>query len=259
VSDTASVRVFLPSGGRTATAALLWIHGGGLVMGSAKQDDRFCRAVAERLGLFVASVDYRLAPEHPYPAALDDCMAGLRWLLEARGFAPQRVAVGGDSAGGGLAAAVALRHRDSGAQTLAFQLLAYPMLDDRTTLRTEFDAPQVRKRMRMWSPDSNRFGWNAYLNGGAGDGQAVPYAAPARAEDVRDLPPAWIGVGSNDLFHDEDVIYAQRLTDAGVPCELVVVPGAYHGFDLVQQRAAVSKQFTSAKVAALGAGLGVQQ
>jgi acetyl esterase/lipase len=258
VSETASVRVFLPADGHTTTAALLWIHGGGLVMGSAKQDDRFCRKVADELGVFVASVEYRLAPENPYPAALNDCMAGLQWLLQARGFEPSRIAVGGDSAGGGLAAAAALRHRDAGAGRLAFQLLAYPMLDDRTTLRREFDTPQARRRMRMWSPSSNRFGWNAYLAGAAGRADVSAYAAPARAESLRALPAAWIGVGSNDLFHDEDVIYSQRLRDADVPCELHVVPGAYHGFDLVQQRAAVSRRFTSTMVAALGAGLGLK-
>ena len=196
--------------------ALLWIHGGGYVMGTAKQDDRLCRRFARELGVTVAAVDYRLAPEHPYPAPLEDCYAALTWLAALPAVDPARVAIGGASAGGGLTAALALLARDRGEVTPTLQLLAYPMLDDRSASGPE------NPNYRLWSPKSNRFGWAAYL------GNADPnIAVPARHEDLSGLPPAWIGVGTNDLFHDEDLAYAERLTAAGVPCQVEVVPGAF--------------------------------
>jgi acetyl esterase/lipase len=257
VSPTASVRTYEPTGGRRSDAALLWIHGGGMVMGNAAQDDRFCRLLADEVGIFVASIDYRLAPEDPYPAPVDDCMAGLRWLAEQPQIDRARVAVGGMSAGGGLAAGVALRARDEGGPALAFQLLTYPMLDDRTTLRRDLDARAERSKMRMWSPNSNRYGWSAYLNGAAGGPDIDHCAAPARAADLTGLPSTWIGVGTNDLFHDEDVEYARRLREAGVDCRLDVVAGGYHSFDLLEASAPVSRRFRAHQIAALKDGLGI--
>ena len=248
VSDDVAVRLFRPAG-QGPFPALLWVHGGGLVMGSAAMDDAFCRRVGEELGVLVASVEYRLAPEHPYPVPLEDCWTALTWLTGRADVDPARVAVGGASAGGNLAAGTALLARDRGVE-LAFQLLVYPMLDDRTTARTDVDAGS----MRLWSPAANRFGWGAYL---AGRAEVPAPAAPARAEDLTGLPAAWIGVGTNDLFHDEDVTYARRLRAAGVEVELLEVPGAYHGFDAVQRSAPVSRDFTTAQVQALrGALLG---
>ncbi|WP_104434820.1 alpha/beta hydrolase [Kineococcus xinjiangensis] len=245
--------------GRTASAerkpALLWIHGGGLVIGNARLDEGFCSRVAEELGAVVASVEYRLAPDHPFPVPLEDCYAALRWLAQQPHVDAERIAIGGASAGGGLAAALALLARERGEVHPAFQLLVYPMLDDRTTLRTDVD----ENRLRMWNQDSNRLGWQSYLGPYRRPGQpdGVPeLAAPARAEDLSGLPPAWIGVGTHDLFHDEDVDYAQRLRDAGVECEVHVVPGAYHGFDAIEQRAAVSQEFTRRQVEALARALG---
>ncbi len=237
------------AGGVTEPApALLWIHGGGYIIGTAEMEDHVCAQFSKRLGITVASVEYRLAPEHPYPAALEDCYAALTWLAGLPGVDPGRVAIGGASAGGGLAAALALWARDRGSSgqgvTPAFQLLVYPMLDDRSSMTT--DPPNYR----LWSPRANRFGWTAYL------GDADPrVAVPARRDDLSGLPPAWIGVGTNDLFHDEDLAYAERLQAAGVPCDVEVVPGAFHGFDLWAAKSPVSQRFFDSQCEALGAGL----
>jgi acetyl esterase/lipase len=234
------VRLHRPVGVSQSAPALLWIHGGGYVIGTAQQDDPVCRRFARELGITVAAVDYRLAPEHPYPAALEDCYSALTWLAGLPAVDPGRVAIGGASAGGGLAAALALLAHDRGEVTPVLQLLAYPMLDDRSG--TTPDNPNYR----LWSPKSNRFGWASYL------GSADPrVAVPARREDLSGLAPAWIGVGTNDLFHDEDIAYAERLTAAGVPCHVEVVPGAFHGFDLVVPKAAVSQSFFASQCAGL--------
>ena len=249
-----SVRVYEPVGRRGPSAALLWIHGGGFVLGSPEQDDRTSIDFARELGLTVVAVRYRLAPEHPSPAALVDAYAALVWLFgeaESRGIDPTRIAIGGASAGAGLAAALALYAHDRGEVRPAFQLLVYPMLDDRTVTRPGLDTRGVR----MWTPGSNRFGWTAYLGGEPGSAGVSPYAAPARREDLSGLPQAWIGVGANDLFHDEDVEYARRLVEAGVPCELRVVDGAFHGFDAVFRNAGVTRRFWSAQADALRGGL----
>jgi acetyl esterase/lipase len=238
------VRLHRPIGVSQPAPALLWIHGGGYVMGNAQQDDRVCHRFSRELGITVAAVDHRLAPEHPYPAPLEDCYSALTWLAALPAVDPARVAIGGVSAGGGLAAALALLARDRGKVTPALQLLAYPMLDDRSG--TGPDNPNHR----MWSRKSNRFGWKAYL------GDADPQVAvPARRDDLSRLPPAWIGVGTNDLFHDEDLAYAERLTAAGVPCDVEVVQGAFHGFDQVVPKAAVSQSFFASQCASLRTAL----
>jgi acetyl esterase/lipase len=240
------VRLHRPAGVSQPGPALLWIHGGGYVIGSAQQDDALCGRFARELGITVAAVDYRLAPEHPYPVPLEDCYAALTWLAALPAVDPSRVAIGGASAGGGLAAALALLARDRGEVTPTAQLLAYPMLDDRSGSVPE------NPNYRLWSPKSNRFGWAAYL------GNADPQVAvPARREDLSGLPPAWIGVGTNDLFHDEDLAYAERLTAAGVPCHVEVVPGAFHGFDLVVPKATVSQSFFASQCASLRGALAV--
>ena len=245
---TATVRVHRPALATGPVPALLWVHGGGMVMGSASAEDRLCRRWADELGVVVAAPDYRLAPEHPYPAPLEDCWRALEHLRAMPDVDAGRVAVGGASAGGGLAAGLALLARERGVP-LALQLLVYPMLDDRTTRRTDVDA----RPMRLWDPASNDFGWRSYL---ADVGEQVPApAAPARAEDLRGLAPAWVGVGSLDLFHDEDLAYARRLREADVPCELVVVDGAHHGVDVVQRRAGVSRDFLAEQTRALRAAL----
>ena len=242
------VRLFRPAGVPEPGPALLWIHGGGYVLGSAQQDDALCRRFSRKLGVTVASVEYRLAPEHPYPAPLQDCYRALTWLAGLPAVDPDRVAIGGASAGGGLAAALALLARDRGDIAPAFQLLVYPMLDDRSSRSS---GALSNPNYRLWGPRSNRFGWTAYL------GNADPQVAvPARRDDLSGLPPAWIGVGSNDLFHDEDLAYAERLKNAGVPCEVEVVPGAFHGFDLVVPKAQVSQRFFASQCDVLRSALG---
>ncbi len=205
------------------------IHGGGYVMGSVDMDDaRFARWCPE-LGCVGVSVEYRLAPETPYPGPLDDCYAGLRWTYEHAdelGIDRDRIGIAGVSAGGGLAAALALLARDRGEVPLAFQLLECPMLDDRqTTSSSRLDS------LPVWSRESNTFGWRAYLGDRYG-GDVPAYAAPARADDLSGLPPALVIAGGADGFRDEDVLYALRLNQAGVPAELHVLPGAPHGVQM---------------------------
>jgi acetyl esterase/lipase len=240
----AGVRLFRPVGVSEPAPALLWIHGGGYVIGTAQQDDRLCSGFSRRLGITVASVEYRLAPEHPYPAPVDDCYSALAWLAGLPSVDRYRVAIGGASAGGGLAAALALLARDRAEVSPSFQLLTYPMLDDRSSAT----APSAN--YRLWDNRSNRFGWAAYL------GNADPQVAvPARRDDLSGLPPAWIGVGTHDLFHDEDLAYAERLKAAGVPCQVEIVPGAFHGFDLIAPKLQVSQRFFDSQCDILRAAL----
>ncbi|WP_205649389.1 alpha/beta hydrolase [Agromyces sp. LHK192] len=236
------VRVYDPVDRAADSPALLWLHGGGFLIGDPEQDEASSIGFARDLGALVVSVDYRLAPEHPSPAATADAYAALTWLFDQaaeRGVDPARIAIGGASAGGGLAASLALYAHDRGVVRPAFQLLVYPMLDDRTVLRDDLDTRWVRG----WTPKSNRFGWTSYLGGEPGASDVSAYAAPARRVDLTGLPPAWIGVGSLDLFRDEDRVYAERLREAGVPCEYVEIEGAFHGFDAILRKAGVSKSF----------------
>lgn len=239
------VRLYRPADRPDPVPALVWIHGGGYVIGTAAQDDDLCRRYVRHLGIAVASVDYRLAPEHPYPTPLEDCYRVLGWLAKLPWVDPDRIAIGGASAGGGLAAALAFLARDRGEVAPVLQLLSYPMLDDRTV------APDLDRRgFRLWNAGSNRFGWTCYL-GDADPGIAVP----ARRQDLADLPPAWIGVGTLDLFHDEDLAYAARLDAAGVPCETHVTPGGFHGFDRIATKAAVSQSYFDSQCASLARAL----
>lgn len=219
-------------------------------MGDPEIDEANNLSIVRETGIAIAAADYRLAPRHPFPAPLADCYAALRWLStssEALGVRPDRIAVGGASAGAGLAAGLALMAHDRGEVTVAFQLLLYPMLDDRTVLRTDIDLSHVR----LWNNDCNKFGWNAYLRRDPGSADVHPYAAPARRADLTGLPPTWMGVGTFDLFHDEDLTYAQRLRESGVPCELHVVNGAYHGFDLFSPKSNLVRAFRQSYVQAL--------
>jgi acetyl esterase/lipase len=241
-SPAVSLRLYRPKTPKGPGPALYWMHGGGFIIGSPEQDQSVILELVRTLGLTVAAVRYRLAPEHPAPAAVEDAYAGLKWLFaEASRLSvdPARIAIGGVSAGGGLAATLAFVAHDRHEVRPAFQFLIYPMLDDRTVTRTDLDTRHVR----VWSTQSNAWAWSVYLGQAPGSPQASSYAAAARREDVSGLPPAWIGVGTLDLFHDEDVAFAQRLKTSGVPCELHVVPGAFHGFDALFPRAGVSKAF----------------
>lgn len=249
------IRLFSPQDDRRSGTALLWIHGGGFIIGSPEQDQDGLIALVRELGLTIAAVSYRLAPGHPHPVPVEDCYTALGWLhdhAEEFGLDPARIAVGGNSAGAGLAAGLVLLAHDRGDYPVAFQMLVYPMLDDRTALRRDIDG----RTLRLWSAKSNRYAWGAYIDQAPGGPEVSPYAAPARRDDLSGLPPAWIGVGTCDLFHDEDLAYAARLQDAGVACELHVVPGAFHGFDLVR-KASVSIAFRRSYTEALRRALGI--
>lgn len=237
----AGARLYRPEGATAPTPALLWIHGGGYVVGTPEQDDVLCRRYVERLGVTVAAVRYRLAPEHPYPIPVEDCYSVLTWLAGLPGVDAARIAIGGASAGGGLAAALAFLARDRAEVTPVLQVLSYPMLDDRTLDPALDDAG-----FRLWDIASNRIGWESYL------GAAEPaVAVPARRDDLAGLAPAWLGVGTLDLFHGEDLAYAAALTAAGVPCEVHEAPGAFHGFDHLAPKASVSQAYFDSQCAAL--------
>jgi acetyl esterase/lipase len=226
------VLVYVPTTTRAPLPALLWIHGGGYVIGTADQDDLAVKSIVSAVGCAAVSVDYRLAPETPYPGPVEDCYAALHWLsthAEEWGIDPTRIAIGGMSAGGGLAAGLALLTRDRGEVSLIFQLLIYPMLDDRTSTIAN---PHPYTGEFIWTAENNRFGWRALLGQEPGGPDIPSYAAAARAEQLEGLPPTFIGVGALDLFLEEDLEYARRLTRAGVPTELHVYPGAFHGFDI---------------------------
>lgn len=248
-----SVRVHLPrDAGDGPLPALLWVHGGGYVLGHAAQEDKLARFYADQLGVIVAVPDYRLAPEHPFPAGLHDCHDALVWLAGRDDVDADRIVIGGASAGGGLAAGLALLARERGEVSPVFQLLVYPMLDDRTAIQPQPDP----ERFRIWDERANRWGWGAYLGRAPGGPDIDPQAAPARADDLAGLPPAWIGVGTYDLFHDEDMAYAERLAAAGVPCDVLVVDGAYHAFDSLRWDTPVSHSFREAQIEAVSAVLG---
>jgi len=237
------VRVHRAHGADGVLPCVYSIHGGGYVLGTNLMDDVFFDKACPKLGVVGASVDYRLAPETPYPGPLEDCYRGLRWTYqhaETLGIDPNCIGVMGVSAGGGLAAALCLLARDRGEVPIAFQLLDQPMLDDRQRTPSSQDAD-----LAVWTRNSNTFGWKAYLGDLYGRDDVPPTAAPARAADLSGLPPTFVSVGAVDGFRDEDVDYATRLNQAGVPTELHVYPGACHGFNLMAPEAAVSKQCTT--------------
>ena len=232
---------------------LLWIHGGGYILGSAL--DNRATWIAEALDLTVVSVDYRLAPEAPFPAGTEDCWAALNWVVEQADDLQidlDRLAIGGASAGGGMAAGLALLNRDRGGPKLAMQLLIYPMIDNL------HDTPSGQYTNHpVWNRHTSFNAWEMYLDGTPGK-DASPYACAARATDLEGLPPAYVCVGAEDLFRDEDIDYARRLIAAGVPCELAVYPGLFHGADGFLPTARISRRLEQGYQAALAQALGLQ-
>jgi acetyl esterase len=233
-----TIMLYKPAGDRMRPA-LLEIHGGGMVLGSAKTMPHTPAAAAQMHDAVVVAVDYRLAPEAPFPGPLEDCYAALSWLFanaDALGVDPSRVAVMGASAGGGLAAALALLVRDRGEFSLCGQVLTYPMLDHRT------GGPDCAWRSPVagefgWTADKNQFGWSSLRGDYALDDERVGWFSPALASDLSNLPPTWIGTGSLDLFVDENLDYARRLIAAGVGAEVHVYDGAFHAFNMFRDTA----------------------
>ncbi len=244
VNRDVTVRIHRPTRAAQPGPALLWIHGGGTIMGTAAQEDRFCRKLVNFTDVAVVAVDHRLAPEHPHPVPRDDCYAALHWLAAQSWVDSARIAVGGASAGGGLAAAVAQLAHDRGDLPLALQLMVYPMLDDRTPVET---VPGGRV---MWSERDNQLAWQWYLAG------ADPETAvPARRTDLSGLPPAWIGVGTQDLFYEQCRTYADRLRSAGVSVHEEIAEGAFHAFDLIASNTVVSQRFFASQCRAVRSAL----
>ena len=211
------------------------IHGGGFVMGEPEYNGPRNRHLAQDIGCMVVSVAYRLAPETPFPGPVEDCYSALQWIYrqaERLGIDTERIAIGGESAGGGLAAALGLLARDRGEIPVSFQLLIYPMLDDRTGAANETN-PHPYTGQFFWTAASNRFGWTSMLGAEPGGLDVSPYASPSRAASVANLPPTFISVGSLDLFVEENIEFARRLIRAGVPTDLHVYAGGFHGLDMI--------------------------
>jgi acetyl esterase/lipase len=227
------VLAYAPTNVEGLRPALLHIHGGGYVIGTADMMDAANRELAADLGCAIFSVDYRLAPETAHPGPVEDCYAALKWVSDNAAklkVDPTRIGVKGESAGGGLAAGLALLARDRGELSLAFQHLIYPMIDDRTCIVAD---PHPFVGEFVWTPADNVLGWSALLGSAPGGPDIPPYAAAARATDLSRLPPTFISVGALDLFLEEDLDYARRLSRAGVPVEFHVYPGAFHGFGMM--------------------------
>lgn len=245
--------LYRPSEKAAPGAGYLHIHGGGYVMGTPETSDPINLEICAKLGVVVLSVDYRVAPEHPIPAPLDDCYAGLAWLHEhapALGVDRERIGIGGESAGGGLAAALAIKARDAGEYAICHQHLTYPMLDDRTGTPEQPGDPLVGEF--IWTRESNQYGWRSYLGGAS----ARAPQAPARLEDFAGLPATWMATAALDLFRDENIEYARRLMCAGVKTELISYPAACHGFQILPGTD-IGARYASDHLDALARGLGV--
>ncbi|MFC7363516.1 alpha/beta hydrolase [Nocardioides astragali] len=224
------VRRYRPAAHDAPLPALVYVHGGGFVVGSLELYDADCRRLAAEVGAVVFSVDYRLAPEHPFPAALHDCFAALTWVADNAadlGVDPDRIGIGGESAGGGISAGVALLARDRGGPRLCVQFLGIPELDDR--LATRSMRTLGAESIPVTTIANMEISWDSYLGPGVRGTEGVsPYAAPARATDLAGLPPALVTAYEFDALRDEDMAYAQQLMSAGVPTELHVYSGAFH-------------------------------
>lgn len=241
-----SVRICRPGGATGTLPCVYYIHGGGMVLGSVEGEDAAASRICEHVGAVVVSVEYRLAPENPHPAPLEDCYAGLVWTAKNAGelgVDPDRLALYGASAGGGLVIATALLARDRGFPALCFQMPIYPMIDDRNETPSSHEISDIG----IWDRAGNIEAWSWYLGGAEAD----QYAAPARAQDLTGLPPTFIDVGSVDLFRDEDITFAQRLLQAGAPTELHISVGSYHASETLAPEAPLSQRIWSLRIDAL--------
>ncbi|PKJ52829.1 alpha/beta hydrolase [Bacillus sp. SN10] len=233
------LKIYRPKSNNEALPALLWIHGGGYILGSINDNEDLCVKFAKEVGCVVVSVDYRLAPEHPYPAPIEDCYAALKWIAdsaETLNVDSNRIGVAGVSAGGGLTAALTLLARDRQYPSICFQMPLYPMIDDRNNTPSTNEI----KEGFVWNQKSNEAGWKMYLGELYGTDHIPAYAAAARAEDYRNLPYTYTCVGQLDPFRSETLTYVTKLAEAGVDVEFHLYPGAYHGFEMFHPEADIS-------------------
>ena len=240
------VRIYRPVESAGQLPGIYFIHGGGMILGDIEGEDAAATKLCDEVGAVVVSVEYRLAPEHPHPAPVEDCYAGLTWTAKNAaelGIDADRLAIFGASAGGGLTLATALVARDRGGPQVRFLMPIYPMIDDRNETPSSHEITDIG----IWDRAGNLEAWAWYLGGKEAD----EYAAPSRAEDVSGLPPTFIDVGTVDLFRDEDIAFAQRLMQAGVPTELHVYPGSYHASETFAPDAALSQRIWAGRVEAL--------
>jgi acetyl esterase/lipase len=241
-----SVRIYRPVNASGTLPGVYFIHGGGMILGNVEGESAVAEQVCEQVGAVVVSVEYRLAPEDPHPAQAEDCYAGLAWMARNAaelGFDPGRLAVYGGSAGGGLTIAVVLLARDRGFPAIRFQMPIYPMIDHTNETASSREITDIG----VWDRAANIEAWDWYLGGGKPD----QYAAPVLAEDLSGLPPAFIDVGTMDLFRDEDITFAMRLMQAGVPTELHINPGAYHASEVLAPQAELSRRIWERRFDAL--------
>jgi acetyl esterase/lipase len=241
------IKIYEPRVKDEPLPGVLYIHGGGYILGSADMMDPALQQLVSELNCVIVSVDYRLAPEHPFPAPLEDCYAALKWFsenAEELGGDSSRIAVVGPSAGGGLTAAISLLARDRKGPSIIFQMPLYPMIDDRNITKSSNEITDGR----VWNKAKNQLGWEMYL-GEKGEGSQ--YAAPARATDLSGLPPTYTCVGDLDPFRDETIDYVLRLTQAGVPTEFHLYPGCFHGFEEYFSTAEISQRIVKEYNAAL--------
>jgi acetyl esterase/lipase len=245
-SPEVGVRIYKPVDVSASLPGMFFIHGGGMIMGSIEGENLKAAMLCETIQAVVVSVEYRLAPENPHPAPVQDCYEALVWMSKNAtelGFDPERLAIVGGSAGGGLAIATALMARDQEFPKLCFQMANYPMIDDRNETPSSKEITDVG----IWDREANLEAWDWYLGGKPAD----EYAAPARVKNLSDLPPTFIDVGEIDLFRDEDIEFATRLLQAGVTTELHVYPGAYHASEAFAPDAELSKQIWAKRIEAL--------
>lgn len=241
-----AVRVYSPKNVSKPAPGLVYIHGGGMIMGGLDGEDGTCQMLADRLGAVIASVDYRKAPENPYPAAPEDCYAAASWVFDNAaelGIDAGNIGIYGQSAGGGLTIAVAMMARDRGGMKFAYMAPIYPMIDDRNVSESSNMVTDVG----IWDRAGSLEAWGWYLGGKEAD----QYAAPARATDLSELPPAFVDVGELDMFRDEDIDFVKRLSQAGVPVEFHLWPGAYHASEVFAPEAKLSESIWDARIAGL--------
>jgi acetyl esterase/lipase len=241
-----SVRIYRPVNATGTLPGIYFIHGGGMILGTVDGEDPVATMICDLVGAVVVSVEYRLSPETPHPGPVEDCYAGLTWTAKNAaelGIDADRLAIYGASAGGGLTIATALLARDRGGPALSFIMPIYPMIDDTNTTTSSQEITDVG----IWDRSGNQEAWAWYLGGKEADA----YAAPTRAEDLSGLPPAFIDVGTVDLFLDEDIAFVQRLIAAGVPTEFHIHPGAYHAAETFAADAALAKRIWALRIDAL--------